>query len=221
MKRSNQEERTRRLLPTLSLTALLLTLLGFLLLQLPDASLYLSFCRSVLHHRWRRSLHTGSLAVADALAPACPVAHYSACWVAWACRAVVRSLSRTSVAVAALTIAVSVIVGVSAMIGSFRNTVADWLDNSLGAQIFVSPPLFSSNYASVDVDRLVVNIALALDGVQAVSSARHVAVSAPAYPDLPPVNLLASDFDIAGDQRSLQMVDSFPPPIISRRWMPG
>ena len=44
-------------------------------------------------------------------------------------------------------------------------------------------------------------IALAVPGVQAVSSARHVSVSAPDYPDLPPVNLLASDFDIAGERR--------------------
>ena len=200
MKRSNQEERTRRLLPTLSLTALLLTLLGFLLLQLPDASLYLSFA-ALFCIIVGGALFTPAalLLLMRLLLPVCGALF--GVLGRMACRAVVRSLSRTSVAVAALTIAVSVIVGVSAMIGSFRNTVSDWLDNSLGAQIFVSPPLFSSNYASVDVDRLVVNIALALDGVQAVSSARHVAVSAPAYPDLPPVNLLASDFDIAGDQR--------------------
>ena len=200
MKRSNQEERTRRLLPTLSLAALLLTLLGFLLLQLPDASLYLSFA-ALFCIIVGGALFTPAalLLLMRLLLPVCGALF--GVLGRMACRAVIRSLSRTSVAVAALTIAVSVIVGVSAMIGSFRNTVADWLDNSLGAQIFVSPPLFSSNFASVDVDRLVVNIALELDGVKAVSSARHVAVTAPAYPDLPPVNLLASDFDIAGDQR--------------------
>ena len=42
-------------------------------------------------------------------------------------RDIVRSLSRTSVAIAALMVAVSVIVGVSIMIGSFRGTVIQWL----------------------------------------------------------------------------------------------
>ena len=67
-------------------------------------------------------------------------------------RAVIRSLSRTSIAVAALTVAVSVIVGVSVMIGSFRNTVADWLDTTLGADIYVSPPLITATRSTVDVD---------------------------------------------------------------------
>ena len=39
-------------------------------------------------------------------------------------RDILRSLSRTAVAVAALMVAVSVIVGLSIMIGSFRGTVA-------------------------------------------------------------------------------------------------
>src|SRR5690606_40044212 len=58
----------------------------------------------------------------------------------------------TSVAAAALTVAVSVIVGVSVMIASFRNTVADWLDTTLGADIYISPPLLTANRATVDVD---------------------------------------------------------------------
>ena len=55
-------------------------------------------------------------------------------------RDIVRSLSRTSVAIAALMVAVSVIVGVSIMIGSFRGTVIQWLDQTLQAEIFITPP---------------------------------------------------------------------------------
>jgi putative ABC transport system permease protein len=90
------------------------------------------------------------------------------------------------------------------MIGRFRLTVADWLESSLGAQVYVSPPLFASNNPTVDVDRGVKAIAQTVTGVKAVSSARHVSVSAPDYPDLPSVNLLASDFDIAGDKRQFK-----------------
>jgi putative ABC transport system permease protein len=50
-----------------------------------------------------------------------------------------RSLSRTSVTIAALMLAVTVIIGVSIMIDSFRSTVSTWLDSILAADIYVSP----------------------------------------------------------------------------------
>jgi putative ABC transport system permease protein len=49
------------------------------------------------------------------------------------------------VAIAALMIAVSVIVGVSIMIGSFRQTVDTWLNNTLQADVFLSPPTLTAN----------------------------------------------------------------------------
>ena len=60
-------------------------------------------------------------------------------------RDIIRSLSRTSVAIAALMVAVSVIVGVSIMIGSFRGTVIQWLDQTLQAEIFITPPSTTAN----------------------------------------------------------------------------
>lgn len=60
-------------------------------------------------------------------------------------RSISRSLSRTSIAIAALMVAVSVIVGVSIMIGSFRGTVVQWLDQTLQADIFVTPPTTTAN----------------------------------------------------------------------------
>ena len=50
------------------------------------------------------------------------------------------SLSRTSVAIAALMVAISATVGVGVMVGSFRQTVTVWLDRSLQADIYISPP---------------------------------------------------------------------------------
>jgi putative ABC transport system permease protein len=49
------------------------------------------------------------------------------------------SLSRTSVAVAALTMGVSMMVSVAVMVGSFRDTVARWVEESLSSDVFVSP----------------------------------------------------------------------------------
>ena len=200
MKRSNEEENTRRLLPYVTAVGLLLNALGLLLLGLPDESLLFSFAALMSFLVGGAFFTPAALLLLMRLFLPLAGAMFGVLG-RMACRAVTRSLSRTSVAVAALTIAVSVIVGVSTMIGSFRGTVADWLENSLGAQIYVSPPLFSSNYASVDVDRAVAEIARGVDGVESVSAGRTVVASAPEYPGLPPVNVLASEYDIAGVNR--------------------
>lgn len=199
MKRANEEKSARRLLPMMTAGAIALNLLGFILLGAPG-SLTLGFT-ALLCVIVGGALFTPLALVITLRLLSRPCEALFGVLGRLAARAVIRSLSRTGVAVAALTVAVSVIVGVSSMIGSFRLTVADWLETSLGAQIYVSPPLFASNNASVDVDIALKAIAKAVPGVTAVSSARHVVVSAPDYPDMPPVNLLASDFDIAGDKR--------------------
>ncbi len=67
-----------------------------------------------------------------------------------------RSLSRTSIAIASLMVAVSVIVGVSVMVGSFRTTVVQWLDQTLQADIYVTPPSTTANRVMGSVDPSVV-----------------------------------------------------------------
>ncbi len=58
-----------------------------------------------------------------------------------AARTVTQALSRTSVAIAALMVAISVVIGVTVMIASFRATVENWLDQTLIADVYLSPPL--------------------------------------------------------------------------------
>ena len=55
-------------------------------------------------------------------------------------REVVNSISRTSVAVAALMIAVSVTIGVGLMVGSFRFTVVTWMEQILTGDVYISVP---------------------------------------------------------------------------------
>jgi len=196
LQRSALEERTRQALPLLTGAAVALLILGVLLLQIPTDSLFISFgalfaivlggalltpLALVVGLSLLTPLTGGLFGVLGRMAP----------------RAVVRSLSRTGIAVAALTIAVSVIVGVSVMIGSFRSTVANWLDTTLGADIYISPPLLQSNQATTDVSPALAEEVLAVAGVERVSTARAVTVPAPDYPDMLPVNLLAADFDVA------------------------
>ncbi len=49
------------------------------------------------------------------------------------------SLSRTSIAVAALAVALSMTIGVDTMIHSFRESVSAWLDGSLEGDLYVAP----------------------------------------------------------------------------------
>lgn len=60
-------------------------------------------------------------------------------------RDVVKSLSRTSIAVMALMVAVSVTIGVNLMVNSFRYTVVAWLDESLQGDIYISNPGLTAN----------------------------------------------------------------------------
>ena len=105
-------------------------------------------------------------------------------------RAIVRSLSRTGVAVAALALAVSVIVGVSVMIASFRGTVTEWLDGALTADVFISAPS-SGLLETINIDPSLTTLLQEVPGVTHVATARDVPVLAPDYPELPPVNLVA------------------------------
>lgn len=200
MKRSSEEEQTRRLVPYITLLAVVMNVVGVMLLLIPTDNLYLSFV-ALFFIIVGSALFTPIMLLIGMRVFLPITGRLFGVLGRMAPRAITRSLSRTSVAVAALTIAVSVIVGVSAMIGSFRTTVADWLGNTLGAQVFISPPLLTSNNSSVDVDPAIIDIVLATEGVQTFSSARSVSALAPDYPDMLPVNVLASDFDIAAENR--------------------
>jgi putative ABC transport system permease protein len=72
---------------------------------------------------------------------AAPMLKHAFGWMGlWSARNVLACMSRTQVAVTALTVALAATVGVSVMIQSFRLTVEHWLDNYLRADIYISRP---------------------------------------------------------------------------------
>ena len=191
MRRSDVERGALRLLPIITGAAVVLNVVGLVLLALPTQNIFVAFialfCMIV-----GGAFFTPVVLVA-AMRLLTPVTdRLFGVLGRMAPRAVSRSLSRTSVAVAALTVAVSVIVGVSVMIGSFRNTVSDWLTTTLGADIYISPPNLVANRSTSDVDRAVAEAVRGVANVTRVEVVRSVNVSAPDYPDLPPVNLTAA-----------------------------
>jgi putative ABC transport system permease protein len=113
-----------------------------------------------------------------------------------AIRDITRSLSRTSVAIGALMVAVSAIIGVSLMISSFRLTVERWLTDLLQADIFVSTPTLGRTAAPLD--RAVVTKLTSFPGVAQVATSRVVDVHAGG---LGAIQLVAVNMDIAGAKR--------------------
>jgi putative ABC transport system permease protein len=92
-------------------------------------------------------------------------------------RMVSAELSRTGIAIAALMIAVSATIGMDLMIGSFRQTVADWIQTSLRADLYVSLPGEKRPDQAQQDQHLKAKLA-ELQGVQMLSSVLHTNVIA-------------------------------------------
>ncbi len=88
-------------------------------------------------------------------------------------RMVSAEISRTGIAIAALMIAVSATIGMDLMIGSFRQTVAQWVHSSLPADLYVSLPGEKMTADKVRADHRLKDEIASLDGVQMLSSALH------------------------------------------------
>lgn len=82
-------------------------------------------------------------------------------------RGITANLSRTTIAIAALAIAVSATIGVSTMISSFRGTVISWLEQTLVADLFVSAPGLVSRKNEAVIDRSVLEKIESVQGVRA------------------------------------------------------
>ena len=93
-----------------------------------------------------------------------------------ATRSTSASLSRTAVAITALTVAISVSVGIGTMVQSFRGTVERWLETSLAADIYVSPPSPLRSRVEATLSPGVVDRVLAAPGIVGVSTFRSAQV---------------------------------------------
>lgn len=84
------------------------------------------------------------------------------------------SIRRLSISVAALVVSLAMMVAIAIMIGSFRETVVYWVEQTLQADLFISgarqSPVGSRDAISRDVEQVVVNYpgVVAVDGFRAV-----------------------------------------------------
>jgi len=88
-------------------------------------------------------------------------------------RMVSAEISRTGIAIAALMIAVSATIGMDLMISSFRQTVADWLQTSLRADLYVSLQGEKMPGARAEQDQRLKAKLAELQGVKMLSSVLH------------------------------------------------
>jgi putative ABC transport system permease protein len=89
---------------------------------------------------------------------------------------VIKSLSRTGIAVAALMVSLSVAIGVGIMIASFRTTVINWLGLTLRADIYISAPVVSGTRPMASLSDELVEPIAAVQGVDEVETVRTTAV---------------------------------------------
>ena len=197
LQRSAIESRTRRSLRWISVAGVAALALGACLL-LPEWHLGLTFLGVLAVLVGMALLTPAFMRGFAALAGTRPLRRRLPILGAMAIRDIDRALSRTSTAVAALMIAVSVIVGVSVMIGSFRMTVERWLTDLLGADIFVTPPTLANSQMTEKLDPDAVKLFETFPGIANVATARSVEVDAKG---MGRIALSAITRDIAGEKR--------------------
>jgi len=111
-----------------------------------------------------------------------------------ACADIAASLSRTGVAIAALGMALTAMIGVAVMVGSFRQSLRDWLAQTMRADVYVSAPGVADSLER-RLDPQVIAALLAVPGVAAHSEGRRVTVNSPAGAvDLNAVRLVPASY---------------------------
>jgi putative ABC transport system permease protein len=96
-----------------------------------------------------------------------------------ALRGVTASLSRTGVAVAALMLAVSHVIGVGIMVTSFRDSVSNWLETVLRADYYISAPTSGAVGSGSVLETALVPAIARIPGVKHTSHVRYAKVISP------------------------------------------
>ncbi|MCH9006116.1 MAG: ABC transporter permease [Proteobacteria bacterium] len=137
LSRSVLEHKTSKLMPAIAIGGIGMVVLAVILIQVSGTSLVAGLTALFL-------MILGLALCIPITVRACvtliaPIANkFGGTTARLAISSVGASLSRTSVAIVALAVAVSATVGVSIMVDSFRGSVSDWLGNTLRSDIYIS-----------------------------------------------------------------------------------
>ncbi len=192
--RSVVEDRARVLVPRAAALGIVLILLGGAAFLVPSRSLTLSFV-GLSGTLLGMALLT-PLATVGVIALLRPLLGATIGILGvMAARGVVQSLSRTAPAIASLVVAVSVTVGLGVMISSFRSSVSRWLDYTLQADVYVSPPSLVASRADGVLPADLVERLLNTAEVSGANTYRGATLTGPTGP----INLMAVELDPRGE----------------------
>jgi len=181
LSRANLESKARKIVRGLGVAGVLVILFGFCILAISKYSLVFSFLGTFIaiigfalitpiFTVWimRLAVHITSRiwGVLGRMAP----------------REVVNSISRTSVAVAALMMAIAVTVGFSLMVGSFRFTVETWMSQILHGDVYISVPGATASQPLYSIDPEALSILEKFNGVARVDLLQTAIVNSPEGP---------------------------------------
>lgn len=178
LSRANLESKAQRVVHYLGIAGVLIILIGLVILAISSKSLILSFVGTftailgfailtptftVWLMSWVTQLTSRIWGLLGHMAP----------------REVVNSISRTSIAVAALMVAIAVSIGVSLMVGSFRFTVETWMNQILHGDIYISVPGATVSQPLQEIDPQVIAILENWEGVARVDLLQNAIVDSP------------------------------------------
>lgn len=173
--RSLLEERTHSILPRIALLGVFVMLAGLLLALLPVQSLLIGFAALMLVILgYGLTLPWAVLFISQLIKP---IAERIGINASLAVGGIERNISRTGLAIAALTIAVSATFGVDIMIGSFRSTVDAWLGTTLQSDVYVTAPSTVSTQRANMLAPNSAQLARRTPGVRSVSTGRVIEVA--------------------------------------------
>jgi putative ABC transport system permease protein len=175
LRRSTQESGIQKLAPRLALVGAVLGAVAGGLLLIPTRSIVVGYL-SLLLVLVAAALITPVFVLAAARVARPILGRIAGVIGRMASRGVATTLSRTGIAIAALTIAIASTVGVGVMIDSFRGTVVTWLSQSLQADVYVQPPSLVFRRSDASLQPGVVTTLRAMDGVESAHSVRRTEV---------------------------------------------
>lgn len=115
-------------------------------------------------------------------------------------------LQTTAFAVSSLAIAVSMLIGITLMIGSFRRTVEVWVNTSVTADIYVSTPSWRGRQSEATLEADLVSALAAHPGVMAVDRLRKIFV----YSGERRISLAGVDMGLPGGETRFPLLDGEP-----------
>ncbi|MFZ2487819.1 MAG: FtsX-like permease family protein [Anaerolineae bacterium] len=205
LSRSGLESKAGLAIKGAALASLALLVLGAVLLALPGSGLVLPFAGTfavLIGIGMQTPLVTQTL-----MAAITPISSRLGGVIGrMAPRSVVGSLSRTAIAIAALMVAVSVTIGVSLMVSSFRTTVVTWLAQTVVGDVYISPPSAVTVANTGALDPAAEQLVRTWPGVVRVDTLRAVTVDAEGGP----VQLAAVDNPAIGTERVFLATDLSP-----------